>query len=160
MESLTQSINREIAERLETDDEFLRDYIRTWASHDVASELRNLRMLRKKRQADVAALVNTGQSAISRIEKAEYDGWSYKTLVAIALALRARLSFRLEPIEDVVQGLKGVNPDDPAMEMGVADTTKADREFTAWSTDSPLWINSDETMSTEMFKSEAVDTVN
>lgn len=106
-EPLTRSINREIAELLKNDREFRDDYIRTWAANDIASELRRLRKYRRKRQGDLAKLVNTGQSAISRIEKAAYDGWTYKTLLTIAQALRARLTIRLEPIEDVVRQLTG-----------------------------------------------------
>jgi len=53
-------------------------------------------------QSEVAQLAETGQSAISRIEKANYDGWTFKTLICIAEVLRARLRITFEPIEDVV----------------------------------------------------------
>lgn len=105
---LTASINEELAERLDTDEDFLRVFIRTWAANEVAAELRNLRKLRSKRQEDVAELIGTGQSAIARIEKAAYDGWSLKTLVAIGEALKARPRFKFEPIEDVILEYRGV----------------------------------------------------
>jgi len=39
------------------------------------------------------------QSAISRIEQAEYEGWTFKTLFRIADALDARLDVGLKPLE-------------------------------------------------------------
>jgi transcriptional regulator with XRE-family HTH domain len=96
------SIDREIADRLESDADFCHQFIRYWAANEVASELRRVRKLRKLTQAEVAELAKTGQSAISRIEKANYDGWTYNTLVTIAEALRARLRIVLEPLEDVI----------------------------------------------------------
>ena len=97
------SIDAELAERLQNDDVFRRRYIRFWAQTEVASEIRALRKARLMRQADVAELAKAGQSAISRIEKAEYDGWTFKTLIGIAEVLRARLRITLEPIENVVR---------------------------------------------------------
>ena len=105
LEPLT-SIDLELAERLEKDERFRNRYLRRWAQNEVATEIRGLRKRRGKLQAEVARLANTGQSAISRIEKAEYDGWTFKTLLAIGDALRARLRITFEPIEDVVRSLK------------------------------------------------------
>lgn len=101
------SIDYEIAERLENDEEFRRQFIRFWAANDAAGELRNLRKKRDLTQKAVADLAGTGQSAISRIEKADYDGWTFKTLVTIAEALRARLRITFEPLEEVVNAYRG-----------------------------------------------------
>jgi hypothetical protein len=38
---------------------------------------------------------------VSRIERADYDGWMFKTLLEIAIQLRAHLSIQFIPIEDV-----------------------------------------------------------
>jgi DNA-binding XRE family transcriptional regulator len=65
-----------------------------------------MRKRRRVLQAALAAKAGTGQSAISRIEKEDYDGWTFKTLFSIALALDARLRIELEPIEDVVRSLR------------------------------------------------------
>jgi hypothetical protein len=62
------------------------------------------------RQREVASLTKTGQSAISRIEKAEYDGWTFKTLIGIADALRARLRISFEPIEAVALSYQAQEP--------------------------------------------------
>ena len=102
------SINAELADRLEKDDAFRRRYIRMWAQTEVASEIRSLRKRRRLRQSEVATLTQTGQSAISRIERADYDGWTYKTLIAIACELKARLRISYEPIEVVADGYRSV----------------------------------------------------
>jgi len=109
MSSMTSelSIDKELASRLENDERFRRRFIRLFAQTEVAEEIRRLRKLRRLRQADVAKLASTGQSAISRIEKADYDGWSFKTLIAIAEELKARLRIHFEPIEDVANEYRG-----------------------------------------------------
>lgn len=96
-----QSIELRIAERLLQDARFRERYLRTWAANEVATELRKMRKRRRLRQEDLAAQAGTGQSAISRIEKRDYDGWSFKTLLNIAGVLKARLRVLLEPLEDV-----------------------------------------------------------
>lgn len=107
-----ESIDRELAERIEKDDEFRREYTRFWAANEAASELRALRKKRKMTQTEVAIKAETGQSAISRIEKADYDGWTFKTLVTLAEVLRARLRITLEPLEDVLAGYRhDANPE-------------------------------------------------
>lgn len=98
------SIDLGLAERLSNDERFRDRYLRAWAANEVASELRAMRKRRAMTQAALARKTATGQSAISRIEKQDYDGWTFKTLLTIALALRARLRIQLEPIEDVIQG--------------------------------------------------------
>jgi DNA-binding XRE family transcriptional regulator len=95
------SIDAEIAERLKTDASFREAFIRLWSQAQVATEIRKLRRKRRLRQGDVAALTGTGQSAVSRIERADYDGWMFKTLLEIAIQLRAHLSIQFIPIEDV-----------------------------------------------------------
>ena len=65
-----------------------------------------MRLKRKLKQVALATMAGTGQSAISRIEKQNYDGWTFKTLLTISLALDARLTIKLEPIEDVIQKLR------------------------------------------------------
>src|SRR5258708_14773654 len=101
------SIDAELADRLEKDDKFRRRYIRMWAQSEVAAEIRRLRKARCLRQGEVARVTGRGQSAIARIEKADYDGWTFKTLIAIAEELKARLRITFEKIEDVSAGYRG-----------------------------------------------------
>ena len=42
------------------------------------------------------------QSAVSRIEQADYSGWSFNTLFRVADALEARLTVSFEPVENVI----------------------------------------------------------
>src|SRR5438309_534583 len=72
------SIDLNLVERLTNDLRFRDRYLRTWAANEVATELRSMRKRRVLRQADLAAQAKTGQSAISRIEKRDYDGWTFK----------------------------------------------------------------------------------
>jgi transcriptional regulator with XRE-family HTH domain len=123
------SIDAELADRLEHDEAFRRRYIRFFAQSEVAAEIRGLRKRRKLRQAEVAALAKTGQSAISRIEKADYDGWTFKTLLSIAAELRARLRITFEPIEDVIEGYRQserTTADDVKSFADAASTNDAD----------------------------------
>lgn len=129
------SIDAELADRLDNDDRFRRRYIRFFAQTEVAAEIRALRKKRRLRQAEVAKLAKTGQSAISRIEKAGYDGWTFKTLLAIAEELRARLRITFEPIEDVANGYRNttVIEDGAAFAAGAGtgkDAAVASVEFT------------------------------
>jgi transcriptional regulator with XRE-family HTH domain len=57
----------------------------------------------KKRQVDLAKESGMLQSAISRIEQADYGNWSLKTLFRVADALDARLRIDFDPIETVIE---------------------------------------------------------
>lgn len=130
------SIDAELADKLERDAAFRDNYIKLFAQAQVAAELKQMRKARVLRQQDLARLIKTGQSAISRIEKSEYDGWTFKTLVAIAIALRAQLNITLKPIEDVAKMFRapdlvadtandssGADVDDFAVSKAPRDTT-------------------------------------
>ena len=117
------SIDIDLARRLASDARFRERYLRVWAAHEVASEIRSMRKRRTMRQADLARQTGTGQSAISRIEKEDYDGWTFKTLLAIAVALKARLRIQLEPIEIIVEKLKAHEDADSSNVQQFSGTT-------------------------------------
>lgn len=119
------SIDKELADRLEKDERFRNRYLRRWAQTEVATEIRALRSRRKMRQGDVARLASTGQSAISRIEKAEYDGWTFKTLMGIAEVLSARLRITFEPIEDVISNYRAGDSEPVMVETNAGCTNMA-----------------------------------
>ncbi|MEX0776424.1 MAG: helix-turn-helix transcriptional regulator [Phycisphaeraceae bacterium] len=52
-------------------------------------------------QAQLAKLVGTTQSAIARVEDADYDGHSLRTLARIASVLGLRCTFAMLPGENV-----------------------------------------------------------
>jgi transcriptional regulator with XRE-family HTH domain len=69
---------------------------------EVAAQIRQLREKRGLTQMRFAKLCKMKQSAVSRIEQADYSGWNYKTLARIADKLRARLRITFEPLEEVI----------------------------------------------------------
>jgi transcriptional regulator with XRE-family HTH domain len=132
------AIDAELADRLEHDERFRRRYIRFFAQTEVAAEIRALRKKRRLRQAEVAKLAKTGQSAISRIEKAGYDGWTFKTLLAIAEELRARLRITFEPIEDVANGYRNTTITNTGVVFGDGAGTGKDAAVTSVESTIPM----------------------
>jgi len=68
---------------------------------EVAGQIRQLREKRHLTQLEFARRCNMKQSAVSRIEQAEYSGWTFKTLSRVAEKLNARLRISFEPIEEI-----------------------------------------------------------
>jgi transcriptional regulator with XRE-family HTH domain len=102
MPSIT-SIKLNLSERLREDKEFRKGFFRTQTEDRIAISIRVLRNMRKKRQVDLAKESGMLQSAISRIEQADYGNWSLKTLFRVADALDARLRIDFDPIETVIE---------------------------------------------------------
>jgi transcriptional regulator with XRE-family HTH domain len=84
------------------DPEFRKEYFLAETSARIAEQLIALRKRRGLDQAEVANLVGTQQPAISRIERADYQSWSFNTLRKIAGALDARIRVEIEASEDVL----------------------------------------------------------
>jgi len=101
MNSVT-SIDLNISEELK-DPDFAKLFFHQMARDEIAIGIRKLREKRELSQTQLAALAGMKQSAISRLEQAEYSGWSFSTLIRIADALEGRLRFVIEPIEDIIQ---------------------------------------------------------
>lgn len=78
-------------------------FFRRKAQDEIASQIRELRLKRGLKQKDLAMAMDTGQSAVARIEDATYSGWSFATLQKVAETLDARLKVVFEPIEDVLR---------------------------------------------------------
>ena len=68
---------------------------------DIAFQVYDLRKKAGLTQKQLAELVHTRQSNISRIEDADYTGYTWKTLEKITKALKARLQIKIVPIEDL-----------------------------------------------------------
>lgn len=97
--------NIKLAEKIRTDRVFRARFFRAVAQETIASQIRYLRESRHMRQTDLAQDAGMKQSAISRLESADYSKWNFATLIRIADALDARLKITLEPWEDVVSDL-------------------------------------------------------
>lgn len=95
-----------ISRKLEENKDFRKRFFRGQADDEIASSIRSLREKRKMRQVDLAAESGMRQSAISRIEQANYSGWSLNTLFRVADALDARLTVAFEPVETVIEHYK------------------------------------------------------
>ena len=92
----------EISQKLK--EKRFRDYFfQAESRYEIARQIRQLRQKRGMRQADLAEKSGMPQSSVSRIEQAEYSGWTYKTLCKVASALDARLRFVLDDAESVIR---------------------------------------------------------
>jgi len=67
---------------------------------DVARQIFELRTKAGLTQQQVAKLIGTTPSVISRLEDADYEGHSLSMLRRIATALQARIQIRFVPIKD------------------------------------------------------------
>jgi ribosome-binding protein aMBF1 (putative translation factor) len=65
----------------------------------IAQEIHTLRSKAGLTQKELAALVGTSHSVISRLEDADYQGHSVRMLQRISLALRHRLQVKFMPME-------------------------------------------------------------
>ncbi len=100
-------IRLNLAERLKNK-RFRERFVSTLARDEIASQIRELRIKRGFRtQSAFAKASGMQQSAASRIEQADYSGWSFRTLLRVALALNARLRVSFEPLEEVVAASEG-----------------------------------------------------
>jgi transcriptional regulator with XRE-family HTH domain len=81
---------------------YRRSYFIAETSALIAKQLINLRRRRGLNQTQVAELLDTGQPAISRMERADYRNWSFNTLRRLAEAMDARIRVLIEPAEDVL----------------------------------------------------------
>lgn len=102
MASIT-SIKLNLVKKLQDDKEFRKGFFRSQAEDEIAMSIRALREMRNKRQIDLAKESGMLQSAVSRIEQADYGNWSLKTLFRVADALDARLRIVIDPIEMVIE---------------------------------------------------------
>jgi transcriptional regulator with XRE-family HTH domain len=108
-----------IADKLH-DKEFRKVFFRNQAADNIAISIRGLRNRRKKRQIDLANESGMLQSAISRIEQADYGNWSLKTLFRVADVLDARLRIEFDPIEEVIAQYKKKEAESQVQEQRAA----------------------------------------
>jgi transcriptional regulator with XRE-family HTH domain len=94
------------------------------SSARIAQQLIALRKKRGLNQQQVAEMIGTHQPAISRVEKADYQNWSFNTLRNIADALDARIRVYIEPSEDILREYENAeqteSPEEPELETAAA----------------------------------------
>jgi len=81
---------------------FRSQFFRAELELSIPSQLKTLRKKRQLNQTQLAQLLGTQQSAISRIERSDEMNLELETLLRLADALDARLSVKMEPAEDVI----------------------------------------------------------
>lgn len=97
------SIDLRLLEKLQGDRSYRQAFFLAESSALIAKQLIELRKRRGLSQKEVADELQTGQPAISRVERADYRNWSFNTLRRLAAALDARIRVLIEPAEDVLR---------------------------------------------------------
>jgi len=114
-----------LAEKLRSNPAKRRKTFLRMAQDEIAMQLRALRELRGFRtQTEFAKHAKMQQSAVSRIENAEYQGWTFKTLLKVANALDARLRITFEPAEESLRRFERHDVNEES--IGVYDEIKSE----------------------------------
>ena len=95
------SIDLNLAQKLQ-DEQYRRRFFLAEASADIARQLVRLRRRRKLSQKQLALKAGMAQPRISKVERADYENWSFNTLRRLAEAMDARLRVLIEPAEDIL----------------------------------------------------------
>ena len=101
------SINLGVSRKLRSNRAYRQSFFLAESSALIAKQLIELRKRRGLNQSQVAEALETGQPAISRVERADYRNWSFNTLRRLADAMDARLRVIIEPSEDVLGEYEG-----------------------------------------------------
>ena len=90
---------------------------------EIASQIRELRRRRDLTQIAFARLAEMKQSAVSRLEQAEYAAWNWNTLVRVADTLNARWKIILQPAEEATEEF--MHPKEPSDNLIASAPTDA-----------------------------------
>src|ERR1700730_1876171 len=102
MTEIAHHIDLNLAQKLRNT-EYRQKFFLAESSAHIAEQLIALRKRRGLDQAQLAEMIGTKQPAISRVEKADYQNWSFNTLWKIADAEDARIRVSIQPAEDVLK---------------------------------------------------------
>ena len=127
MESLSR-IDLRISSKLK-DRGYRHRFFKRRAQDEIASQIRELRITRGLKQKDLALAMDTGQSAVARIEDATYSGWSFATLQKVAETLDARLKVVFEPMENVIRDYERREAREQNIPDALAFTVRAFQEI-------------------------------
>lgn len=102
-----------LAARLEKwkDKEYRHGYMVASIEQGVAWQIKVNREVRGLSQGDLASLLGTGQSAISRLEDPTYGAYSIDTLVKIADSFDCALSVRFVPYSELARQSADLSPE-------------------------------------------------
>lgn len=102
MTEIAHHVNLNLAQKLQNR-EYRQKFFLAESSARIAEQLIALRKRRGLDQTQLAEMIGTQQPAISRVEKADYQNWSFSTLHKIADAQDARIRVSIQPAEDVLK---------------------------------------------------------
>ena len=91
------------------------EFFKTIVQDEIASQILALRKKRELKQSDIAERANMKQSAVSRIEQADYSSWTLTTLLRVAAALDARWRMILQPCEEAIREYENLESADDEM---------------------------------------------
>lgn len=117
-------------------------YADTATNAFVSAQIKALREERGLSQEDVAQMIGTKQSGVSRLERADYSAWKIETLRKVARAFGVRLRIRFEEFGTLIDEVGGFDKkslaprrfeDDPVFREPVRqeETDRAAAAFTA-----------------------------
>jgi len=89
------------------DYDYAEGYAETLLSARIATQIKVLREQQEMKQTELASLMGTTQTVISRIENVNYSSWSIKTLKKIARAFKLRLKVSFESFGTLPDELEG-----------------------------------------------------
>lgn len=78
---------------------------------EVATQIRDWRKRRNLTQSAFAKLVEMKQSAVSRLESADYAAWNFATLMRIASALDGRWKVVFIPSDEAIKEFEDIESD-------------------------------------------------
>lgn len=123
-------IDLSLTDRL-ADREFRKEWFRAELEERVPEAYKALRERRDLTQAELARLVGTKQSGISRFEKSSDASWQFDFLLRMAEALDARLRLVVEASEDVLGGYdEHEQEQEHAPDFAVFETASFDQRST------------------------------
>jgi transcriptional regulator with XRE-family HTH domain len=102
-------------------------YVDTITNAFIAAQIRGLREKRGLSQEQLAALMGTKQSGVSRLEQSDYSIWKVETLRRLAKAFGVRLRIRFEEFGTLLDEVSGFDDknllprrfeDDPVFKIG------------------------------------------
>ncbi len=91
------------------DEEYRYGYVESFLDTYIAAQIRTLRESMPLSQPELAAVLNTKQSAISRLENVNYSAWSVRTLKRLARSFGVRLKISFEEFSTLPSDLTNFN---------------------------------------------------
>lgn len=102
----------ELLERLRQrfqDEEYRYAYVEGFTNSFIAAQIKSNREARHKNQQQLADLIGTKQSGISRLESVQYSSWKVETLRKLARAFGLRLRISFEEFGTLLPEIEGFN---------------------------------------------------